>query len=159
MVVDAVAKELFGAAFDRGGKLAAKGKPIDSVLKALLRERFFHQRPPKTAGREQFGREFVARFLHLCGRNDKHDVIATATALTARSIGDAIRKFVLPLAKVARTKWLPRIHRLRWRHEKRDPHAHDRDGTFGAERQAAHFRRLGPPLASKGSGRLRFARV
>ena len=99
MVIDAVAKELFGMAFDRGGKLAGKGRPIDSVLKVLLRERFFHQHPPKTAGREQFGREFVAEFLRRCGRSNKHDVIASATALTARSIGDAIKNFVLPLAK------------------------------------------------------------
>jgi anhydro-N-acetylmuramic acid kinase len=66
-------------------------------LKTLLRDPFFRRRPPKTAGREQFGREFVARFLHLCRRNQKHDVIATATALTARSITQAIKKFVLPL--------------------------------------------------------------
>ena len=97
MVIDAVAQALFHLPFDRGGKLAATGKPIESALKASLRNPFFHQQPPKTAGREQFGREFVARFLRLCGRNDEHDVIATATALTARSIGDAIRRFVLPL--------------------------------------------------------------
>ena len=98
MVLDAVAQLLFGQPFDRAGKLARKGKPIDSVVTQLLRERFFHQRPPKTAGREQFGREFVADFFRRCGHNDKHDVIATATALTAQSIGAAIRKFVLPLA-------------------------------------------------------------
>lgn len=96
MVIDAVAEELFGVSFDRGGKLASKGTPIDSVVKELLRDPFFRQRPPKTAGREQFGRKFVAKFLRLCGRKDKHDVIATATALTARSIGEAIKKFVLP---------------------------------------------------------------
>ncbi len=97
MVIDAVAHELFGVPFDRGGKLAGNGKPIESALKVLLRDSFFRQPPPKTAGREQFGREFVGRFLHLCGRKDKHDAIATATALTARSVAQAIQKFVLPL--------------------------------------------------------------
>jgi anhydro-N-acetylmuramic acid kinase len=98
MVIDAVAQELFDRPFDHGGKLAAKGKPVDSVLSVLLEDPFFRQRPPKTAGREQFGRRFAVRFLQLCRREDKHDVIATATALTARSIGDAIRSFALPLA-------------------------------------------------------------
>ena len=97
MVIDAVARELFDLPFDRGGKLAGKGKSIDSVVRQLLRERFFHQSPPKTAGREQFGREFVARLLRLCRGNEKHDVIATATVLTARSIAEAIQNFVLPL--------------------------------------------------------------
>jgi anhydro-N-acetylmuramic acid kinase len=99
MVIDAIARDLFDLPYDRGGKLAAKGEPIASVIKVVLRDRFFRQPPPKTAGREQFGREFVASFLRLCGRNEKHDVIATATALTARSISDAISKFVFPLAK------------------------------------------------------------
>ena len=45
--------------------------------------------------------EFVARFLRLCSGNDKHDIIATATALTARSIGKAVTKFVLPLGSSA----------------------------------------------------------
>ncbi len=37
-----------------------------------------------------------AAFLRLCGKADKHDIMATATALTARSIGMAVRDFVLP---------------------------------------------------------------
>jgi anhydro-N-acetylmuramic acid kinase len=69
------------------------------VLKVLLREPYFLRLPPKTAGREQFGHEFVTRLLRLCRRKDKHDVIATATALTARSIGEAIGRFVMPVAK------------------------------------------------------------
>ena len=96
MVMDALAERLFDVPFDRGGRLAAKGSPIESVLRQLLRRSFFHQRPPKTAGREQFGREYVAAFLRLCGRADRHDILATATALTARSIGLAVKHFALP---------------------------------------------------------------
>jgi anhydro-N-acetylmuramic acid kinase len=97
MVIDAVAQLMFDEPFDRNGRFAARGKPIEAALRQLLRRPFFRQPPPKTAGREQFGREFVREFLRLCGRRDKHDVIATATLLTARSIGVAVRRFVLPL--------------------------------------------------------------
>jgi len=97
MVIDAVAAELFGKAYDRNGRLAARGEPIERVLTELLRDPFFRRKPPKTAGREQFGREFVRDFLRLCRRAAKHDILATATALTARSIGTAVRTFVLPL--------------------------------------------------------------
>jgi anhydro-N-acetylmuramic acid kinase len=96
MVIDSVAERLFDRPYDRHGRLAAKGEPIESVVRQLLRRSFFKQPPPKTAGREQFGEAFVGELLRLCRRADPHDVVATATALTARSIGLALRNFVLP---------------------------------------------------------------
>lgn len=95
MVIDAVMEYLYGKPYDRDGQLAAKGKPVEPALKVLLKHPFFRRRPPKTAGREQFGREFVADFLRQCGRALKEDVVATATALTARAIGESLKKFVL----------------------------------------------------------------
>jgi anhydro-N-acetylmuramic acid kinase len=95
MVIDAVTKKLFGKSFDRDGELAAQGHILDGVLRKYLRVPYFRRRPPKTAGREEFGREFAREFVHDSGRVDPHDVVATATALTARSIGDALRRFVL----------------------------------------------------------------
>ena len=68
---------------------------IEPVLTGLLANPFFRAKPPKTAGREEFGRDFVREFVRLCGRARKQDVVATATALTARSIADAIERFVL----------------------------------------------------------------
>ena len=97
MVIDAVTEHLFEKPFDRNGRLAARGEPIERVLRELLRRPFFRQKPPKTAGREQFGREFVREFLQLCRRADDNDIVATATAFTAQSIGIAVRRFVLPL--------------------------------------------------------------
>jgi anhydro-N-acetylmuramic acid kinase len=104
MVIDAVAEQLFDKPFDRNGRLAARGEPIERVLRELMRHSFFRQKPPKTAGREQFGREFVREFLRLCRRADHNDIIATATALTARSIGIAVRRFVLPLLETGGAK-------------------------------------------------------
>ncbi len=80
MVIDGVTEALFRRAFDRGGKIAASGKVLESVLGQTLRSRFFRAQPPKTAGREEFGREFVRGFLQQCARARKEDVVATATA-------------------------------------------------------------------------------
>jgi anhydro-N-acetylmuramic acid kinase len=99
MVIDAVTEQLFSRPYDRNGRLAARGEPIERVLRQLLRQQFFRQKPPKTAGREQFGREFAREFLRLCRRADENDLVATATALTARSVGIAVRRFVLPLVE------------------------------------------------------------
>lgn len=95
MVMDALTECLFHKAFDRDGMIAASGTVLDRVVSNLMRSSYFPRKPPKTAGREEFGREFVQLFLRKCGQANKRDVIATATALTAHSIADAIRRFVL----------------------------------------------------------------
>jgi len=104
MVIDAVMEKLFGKRYDRDGKIAASGRALDGVVLKLLRVPFFRQKPPRTAGREEFGRDYAARFLQLCGGASKADIVATATALTARSIADAIGRFVLPRFDATRTR-------------------------------------------------------
>jgi anhydro-N-acetylmuramic acid kinase len=99
MVIDAVMQELFDRPYDRDGKVAASGQALETAVKQLMRAPFFRQHPPRTAGREQFGREYVSQFVQLCRGAGKPDVVATATALTARSIADAIQRFVLPRQK------------------------------------------------------------
>lgn len=95
MVIDAVTEALFGRPFDRDGKIAAEGLVLKPVLEQILKRKFFRAKPPKTAGREEFGREFVRDFLRQCAGFRKEDVVATATALTARSIGEAVRRFII----------------------------------------------------------------
>jgi anhydro-N-acetylmuramic acid kinase len=95
MVMDAVMESLLHKPFDRDGRVAASGIVLEPVVKRLLQSKFFRAKPPKTAGREEFGREFVRDFLRRCGRSRSEDVVATATALTARSITDAVRRFVI----------------------------------------------------------------
>jgi anhydro-N-acetylmuramic acid kinase len=99
MVIDAVMERLYRKAFDRDGQIASSGVVLEGVLSCLLRGRFFQKKPPKTAGREEFGWEFSQAFIKLCGRTAKPDIVATATALTARSIARAIREFALPTSK------------------------------------------------------------
>ena len=92
MVIDAVCEKLFGKAMDNGGKLASKGTVLESAVAECMKQEFFRRKGPRTAGREEFGREYVREFLKQCGRAGKHDVLATATALTSRSIGEAVRR-------------------------------------------------------------------
>ncbi|MDP9158871.1 MAG: anhydro-N-acetylmuramic acid kinase [Acidobacteriota bacterium] len=99
MVIDATTENLFGRRYDKDGRIAASGAVLDSVVAGVLRSPFFRGSPPKTAGREEFGREFAVRFIQLCRSGNANDVIATATALTARSIADALQRLVLPRGK------------------------------------------------------------
>jgi anhydro-N-acetylmuramic acid kinase len=91
MVIDAVTEKLFGRPFDRAGRIAASGKVLEKIVSKFLRRKFFQRKPPKTAGREEFGREFVQEFLRSCGRCREQDAVTTATALTAKSITEAVR--------------------------------------------------------------------
>lgn len=84
--------------YDVDGRHAAAGKPIDDVVAELLRHPYFSTEPPKSTGRELFDRAYVERLIARCREVDSgsstDDVIATATALTARSIADAYRRFM-----------------------------------------------------------------
>jgi len=98
MVIDALAQRLFGKPYDRNGTLAAAGTPNERVLSALLHDPYYRRQPPKSAGREQYGAAFVERLLSLARarRLSPHDVLATATALTSRSIVLAWCLFLAP---------------------------------------------------------------
>jgi anhydro-N-acetylmuramic acid kinase len=94
MVIDALASEHTQGklAYDKGGRLAARGRIDEALLGELLTKPFYRRRPPKTAGREQYGREFVEKLL--ATKLPLPDLIATATALTAASVALAIGRFV-----------------------------------------------------------------
>lgn len=108
MVIDALTTKLFSEAYDRGGAIATRGSVLPNVLKAAMREPFFRRKPPKSAGREQFGTDFARGFLDQCEATwvTPEDAIATATALTAGSITAAYDQFVRPLMKDAPVDFL-----------------------------------------------------
>ena len=101
MVIDALAQALFHKPFDRGGKLAARGAILVAVLKQALGNAYYVIKPPRTAGREQFGREYATSFLTDCRTysGKPEDALATATALTAETIASSYRRYVAPLMR------------------------------------------------------------
>ena len=99
MVIDRLMQMLFNKPYDRGGAVARRGTILKPILQESLDAGYFRLRPPKTAGREEFGDEYARAFLRRCGRADKADVIATATALTAGSMAQALQRFVLDRGK------------------------------------------------------------
>jgi anhydro-N-acetylmuramic acid kinase len=93
IVIDALAVEFSRGKLrcDRGGKIAASGKPDVPLLDGLLKDAYYRSRPPKSAGREQYGAQFVERMKQSNG--SMRDLIATATVLTARTIALAVREY------------------------------------------------------------------
>ena len=91
MVIDALAKELFGKAYDRNGALAARGTPDGRVLATLLRHAFFRARHPGPPDANSSDASSSAAFFACAVALYKHDTMATATALTAESITGSVR--------------------------------------------------------------------
>lgn len=108
MVIDAVVSQCYNKRHDRNGAIAARGQVLEPVLRTFLSHRYFRQAPPKSAGREEFGREFAARFLARCRRVSPRDedAVATATAFTAHTISLAWQEFVTPALADAPTDYI-----------------------------------------------------
>jgi anhydro-N-acetylmuramic acid kinase len=100
MVIDAVVAGLTGGRdrYDRDGAMASAGCVDEAWLAALLADPFLRQTPPKTTGREVYGRRFAARLLDDAARCrlEPEDVVATVSALTADSVVRAYRDFLAP---------------------------------------------------------------
>jgi anhydro-N-acetylmuramic acid kinase len=96
-VIDGVVRKLYPQLpFDRDGSIAARGKPVQSLVDALLRDPYFAAPPPKSTGRELFSVPYIEKLIADCraaGAADE-DIVATAVSLTARSVADAYRRFM-----------------------------------------------------------------
>jgi anhydro-N-acetylmuramic acid kinase len=93
MIIDAVTGILTDGeeTVDRGGRIARGGAVDDHLLRDLLDHPFLHRPPPKSTGREVFGRAFVDDILRR--REPDADLLRTVTELTAASVADAIRRY------------------------------------------------------------------
>jgi anhydro-N-acetylmuramic acid kinase len=104
MVTDALVRHFTGEReyYDAGGRVAALGKVNERLLADALCHPFFLQPPPKTAGREQFGRAYVERYFLSRKRARFEDLLRTSVELTARTITNALARFVFPGEKIDR---------------------------------------------------------
>ena len=105
MLVDAIVERATHGrkTFDRDARIAQGGAIIPELLRRLLRDPYFRKRPPKSAGREQFGHNFAQHLMAWASRH-RHstaDLVRTVTVLTPLTIGDAFQRFIFPRAKVS----------------------------------------------------------
>lgn len=94
MVMDALVSKLTGGklSYDDGGKLAASGKVIPELLARMLEDPYLAKQPPKTTGREYFGKDYVEKLLAF-GDYPLVDILTTATRFTAETIALSLRRF------------------------------------------------------------------
>ena len=104
MIIDGLVRHFTKGkkAYDAGGRWAAKGKVIEPLLDELLRQPFLAQKPPKSAGREQFGQPFIQQYFLKRRGARPEDLLRTATEFTARTVTDALERFVPGQIKIHR---------------------------------------------------------
>ena len=104
MIVDALVESFTRGRqrYDRDARMALRGKTISALLEKMMREPYLRKAPPKTAGREQFGRGYAEAILAWGHRRRAcpEDLVRTATLFTSLSIVDAFRRFISRRAHV-----------------------------------------------------------
>lgn len=95
MLIDGLVRILTKKNMDLHGNIARTGKVISPLLSALMRHPFIRRKPPKSTGREAFGKAIIDRLVHEKKSFSSEDLIATATAFTATAIAFNIKKFIL----------------------------------------------------------------
>lgn len=77
---------------DRGGRLATSGDCDESLIRSWLNEPYFQLKPPKSTGRELFGRFDLNKRLEAMRGRTINDQIATLTAFSAAAVAQDLQR-------------------------------------------------------------------
>lgn len=94
MVIDTLMMKFYRKPFDKNGSVAMKGRVLQGLMAWMMSHPYFDQHPPKSTGREVFGKPFVEEILKRTRGVRKQDIIATVTEFTALTIFDQYNRFV-----------------------------------------------------------------
>lgn len=88
MIADFLARSISSGdlEYDRDGVLSRGGKVIETVVDSVFAHPFFQKPPPRSTGREDFGREYAARLLQRFSEVPERDLLTSVLAVTARAI-------------------------------------------------------------------------
>lgn len=95
IMIDYCMNKYFKKPYDKDGEIANSGKICESWLDVLCQDEYYYKTPPKTTGREYFSPKYIENALKFAPKNPE-DIIATVTALTAKTISQAYERFIYP---------------------------------------------------------------
>lgn len=95
IMIDYCVGKYFCKTYDKDGEIAASGIVSDNWLECLLADEYYFIEPPKSTGREYFSTQYIENALKYAP-SDPKDIIATVTALTARTIAQSYERFIYP---------------------------------------------------------------
>ena len=95
LIIDYCMNKFYGESYDKDGKIALSGSVCESWLDCLMQDEYYFKNPPKSTGREYFTSNYIENALKFAPENPA-DIIATVTALTAKTIASAYERFIYP---------------------------------------------------------------
>lgn len=95
IMIDYCMNKYFSKPYDKDGEIASQGIISDSWLECLLSDEYYFMDPPKSTGREYFSNKYIENVLKFAPEDPK-DIIATVTALTAKTIAQSYERFIYP---------------------------------------------------------------
>jgi len=93
MVVDGLMAMLYKKRFDRDGATARRGSVIPHLLRWMLTHSYLRKKPPKSTGREEFGKKFIEKLLQRVRKVRREDIVATASFFTPLVVHEAYTNF------------------------------------------------------------------
>lgn len=95
VMIDYCTQKFFNKPYDKDGEIALSGIISDNWLECLLQDEYYFMEPPKSTGREYFSQKYIENALKYAPSEPK-DIIATVTALTAKTIAQSYERFIYP---------------------------------------------------------------
>ena len=99
IMIDYCMNKFYNKPFDEDGKIASLGNVCESWLNCLMQDEYYFKNPPKTTGREYFTPLYIENALRYAP-SSKEDILATVTALTAKTITSAYERFIYPKTEI-----------------------------------------------------------
>ncbi len=101
MLIDYLAKKYFNKDYDKDGRFASRGKLNSNLFEWLKRnDDFIERKPPKSTGREYYGKKFLNELILTFKLIPKEDLIRTVTRFTAYGIYRNYEKFIKKETKI-----------------------------------------------------------
>ncbi len=95
IMIDYCMQKFYNKPYDKDGEIAKSGNISSSWLDCLIQDEYYFKNPPKTTGREYFSPQYIENALRFAPENPA-DIIATVTALTAKTIAQSYERFIYP---------------------------------------------------------------
>lgn len=101
MLIDYLSQKYFNKDYDKDGKIAKQGSFVPEVFMFLKKnDTFIERKPPKSTGREYYGKKFLSMLIKKFNSIQPQDMIRTVTKFTAYSVYRNYEKFIANETKI-----------------------------------------------------------
>ncbi len=101
MLIDYLSKHYFNKDYDKDGKIAKQGSFVPEVFMFLKKnDTFIERKPPKSTGREHYGKKFLSSLIKKFNYIQPQDMIRTVTKFTAYCVYRNYEKFIVNETKI-----------------------------------------------------------